>query len=75
MAKLPEARSSHESVKQGIKSLHKGNPSRALTYFERALSFQKGNPDGYYFMARAFIDLKNIKNAREVINLAKVRYT
>ena len=73
MAKLPEARSSHESVKQGIKLLHKGHPSRALTYFERSLGLQKGNPDGYYFMARAFIDLKNIKGAREVVTLAKER--
>ena len=73
MKKIPEARSSHESIKRGINLLHNGDPSGALVCFEQALGFQKANPDGYYFMARAFIDLKNLKAARETIDLAKQR--
>ncbi len=68
-----QARSSHAAVKKGLELLYSDEPSKALLCFEQALGFQKANPDGYYFLARAFIDLSNLDAAQETIDLAHER--
>jgi len=72
-ASQPQARRSQELVASGYAALVAGSPAAAIVDFEQALKWQKGNPDAYYFLARAFVDLGDGVNAIETIELAKQR--
>jgi tetratricopeptide (TPR) repeat protein len=73
MTHKSESRSSHELIQTGLELLYNSEPENAIGCFEQALGFQKANPDGYYFLARAFIDLKNVQAAVKTIELAQNR--
>ena len=74
MANGTEARNSHQLVKTGMEWLYNHKPANAMRCFEQALSYQSANPDGYYYLARAFVDLNNIKAARRTIKLVRRRF-
>tara|TARA_B100000315_G_scaffold258552_1_gene311130 strand:- start:3557 stop:5374 length:1818 start_codon:yes stop_codon:yes gene_type:complete len=71
--RLSQARNSQDLVAAGYAALADGNPEVAIIAFEQALKWQKANPDAYYFLARAFIDLGDGVNAIETLELAKKR--
>ena len=68
-----QARTSQDLIATGYAALVAGSPETAIIDIQRSLKWQKGNPDAYYFLARAFIDLGDGANALETIELAKQR--
>ena len=64
---------SHSLVQRGIAALNADNPSEAILNLEQALGFQKGNPDAYYYLARALTAVGGVALAKETLALAQDR--
>ena len=62
------ARRSHQSVKRGIAALKADDPGRAIPFLEDSLAEQKGNPDGYYYLALSLAGVEKFSAARDVMN-------
>ena len=64
---------SHRLVQLGIAALDANNPGEAISHLEQALGFQNGNPDAYYYLARALNAIGGVALAKETLSLAQDR--
>jgi len=73
-SKVPPARLSQASVREGLSLLLSDEPGKSIAYFESALGLQKGNPDAYYYLSRALIDIGELEVAISTLDLARERF-
>jgi len=66
----PRALASLQLTRQGVYFLENGDPDKAISVFEKAVSLHPGNGKNYYYLAEAWLAEGNVRQATEFNRLA-----